>query len=202
MHDLEYDALQKKKIARSARNQKKGSRSRKCTMPSDYLTAAQKKKLNGEVMTYQVTKPITWAEFKKYPVDIQVQSWQHFASEHECTPGMMAEMYGVSSAAISSYACNIRPELRGILHKGANGYAKKLWKEWLAAERGEEVAPIVEEEPAEVPEEAPQARIVFNNCVKGGRIGVEGTPEEIGVALLNIFQSQRIKATISFEVVE
>ena len=47
MHDFDYDAMQKKRIARGASHMKRGSKSKKCTLPSDYLTAAQKRRLNA-----------------------------------------------------------------------------------------------------------------------------------------------------------
>ena len=53
MHDFDYDAMQKKRIARGASHMKRGSKSKKCTLPSDYLTAAQKRRLNGPVSTYK-----------------------------------------------------------------------------------------------------------------------------------------------------
>ena len=52
MNDFDFDVLQKKRIARGAYHRKNGSKSKRCTLPSDYLTAAEKRKLNGEVMDY------------------------------------------------------------------------------------------------------------------------------------------------------
>ncbi len=53
MTDAEYlfrrDSADKKVTARSANKRVSGAKSKKCTLPSDYLTAAQKKRLNGEV---------------------------------------------------------------------------------------------------------------------------------------------------------
>lgn len=57
MTDAEYlfrrDSADKKATARSANKRVSGAKSKKCTLPSDYLTAAQKKKTerggkNGE----------------------------------------------------------------------------------------------------------------------------------------------------------
>lgn len=47
MNDFDYDIVQKKRLVASARKQKCGSKSKKCSLPSDNLTAAQLKAKNG-----------------------------------------------------------------------------------------------------------------------------------------------------------
>ena len=47
MNDFDYDALQKKRLARSDRCRKRSTR--KCTLPSDYLTPSERKRRNGEM---------------------------------------------------------------------------------------------------------------------------------------------------------
>lgn len=66
MNDFDYDIVQKKRVARGAFahvNRKRG----KCRLLSDYLTAAQKKEMNGAVKTYNITRPMPLAEFKGMP---------------------------------------------------------------------------------------------------------------------------------------
>lgn len=50
MNDYQYtfvqDSREKKNIAHSAAKKVNGSKSKKCTLPGDYLTTAQKKKLS------------------------------------------------------------------------------------------------------------------------------------------------------------
>lgn len=70
MNDFDYDIVQKKRVARGAFahvNRKRG----KCRLPSDYLTAAQKKEMNGAVKTYNITRPMPLDEFKGMPDDLQ-----------------------------------------------------------------------------------------------------------------------------------
>ena len=71
MHDFDYDVMQKKRIACGASHMKRGSKSKKCTLPSDYLTAAQKRRLNGPVSTYKLDEPMSWESFKAMPKDLQ-----------------------------------------------------------------------------------------------------------------------------------
>lgn len=67
MNDFDFDAMQKKRIAQGAKH-KVGRRSG-CTLPSDSLTEAQKRKLNGPVVTLKLDEPMTWKDFKALPED-------------------------------------------------------------------------------------------------------------------------------------
>lgn len=67
MNDFDFDAMQKKRIAQGARH-KVGRRSG-CTLPSDNLTAAEKRKLNGPVVTLKLDEPMSWKDFKALPED-------------------------------------------------------------------------------------------------------------------------------------
>lgn len=61
----------RKSLARGSFYKKCGSKSKKCSLPSDKMTAKQRKELNGQVMSYNLNKPMTWKEFKELPTDIQ-----------------------------------------------------------------------------------------------------------------------------------
>lgn len=69
--EFNTDVKQKKSIARGAYARKNGSKSKKCSLPSDILTAAQKRKLNGPVQSYAVNRPMSWSAFKSMPADLQ-----------------------------------------------------------------------------------------------------------------------------------
>ncbi len=71
MNDFDYDVKEKKRIAAGARARKCGSKSKRCTLPSDYLTAKQKKGLNGKMKTYNLSAPVSYAEFRDMPKDLQ-----------------------------------------------------------------------------------------------------------------------------------
>lgn len=73
MNDFDFDAMQKKRIASGARHKRNGSKSRMCSLPSDNLTLAQQKKLNGECKSWNLNEPMGWETFKAMPHDLQVQ---------------------------------------------------------------------------------------------------------------------------------
>lgn len=70
MNDFDYDCMQKKRIAMGAFahiNRKRGG----CSLTSDTLTEKQRKEKNGEVKSYNITRPMPWREFKAMPEDLK-----------------------------------------------------------------------------------------------------------------------------------
>ena len=96
MHEFDYDAMQKKRIARGASHMKRGSKSKKCTLPSDYLTAAQKRRLNGPVSTYKLDEPMNWESFKAMPEDLQKKYILNLQETYQTTDEMLGMMFGKS----------------------------------------------------------------------------------------------------------
>lgn len=67
MNNFDFDVMRKKSLVASARNRVNGSKSKKCTLPYEYLTPAQRRERNGKVETMNVNLPITWGELKALP---------------------------------------------------------------------------------------------------------------------------------------
>ena len=95
MNDFDYDALQKKRIAAGARHMKRGSRSKRCSLPSDNLTPAQLKRRNGPVSTYKLDAPMRWDDFKAMPVDLQKQYLTNLVETYGATNEMLGDMFYV-----------------------------------------------------------------------------------------------------------
>ena len=70
---FKQEVREKKRLGYGARHKKNGSKSKKCTLPSDHLTRKEKEKLNGEVNTYNMKVFYSVEEFKTMPYDIQVE---------------------------------------------------------------------------------------------------------------------------------
>ena len=95
MNDFDYDALQKKRIAAGARHMKRGSRSKRCSLPSDNLTPAQLKRRNGLVSTYKLDAPMGWDDFKSMPVDLQKKYLTNLVETYGATNEMLGDMFYV-----------------------------------------------------------------------------------------------------------
>lgn len=104
MNDFDYDVLQKKKTARGARYVKRGSRSKKCTLPSDYMTATQKRRMNGTVETYNLSDTMSWKAFKALPTDLKEEYISNIVGRFDASQRMVAaDLFKVSDATLSLY---------------------------------------------------------------------------------------------------
>lgn len=140
MNEVEYvfnsDIKDKKKGLSGARGMKRGSKSKKCTLPSDYLTASQKKKLNGEVKTYKMKEPITWEEFKSMPREHKETYIDYMVATYHVSAVQLAEMMGVVPNTLGKYLREI--ELNDhLLGRGHKMSKKQLdtWEKFLNEHR-------------------------------------------------------------------
>lgn len=101
MNDFDYDVMQKKRIARGAAHMKRKRKG--CSLPSDNLTAAQKRRLNGPVSTYKLDEPMTWESFKAMPEDLQKQYIIKLQESYQATDVMIGKMFGTSGWSVGDY---------------------------------------------------------------------------------------------------
>lgn len=102
MNDFDYDCMQKKRIARGAFahiSWKRGG----CTLPSDLLTAKQRKEKNGEVKSYNISRPMPWREFKQMPDDLKREFYRNMQSFGGSAKWLAEEM-GASDQTIRDSA--------------------------------------------------------------------------------------------------
>ena len=101
MHDFDYDAMQKKRIAHGAAHMKHNRKG--CSLPSDNLTAAQKRRLNGPVNTYKLDEPMGWESFKAMPEDLQKQYILNLQNIYQANDKMIGKMFGKSDVTVGEY---------------------------------------------------------------------------------------------------
>lgn len=97
MTDFEYDVLQKKRTAAGAYHRKGGSKSKKCSLPSDNLTEAQKRKLNGPMTSVNLNQPLGWAEFKGLSDSMKKSYLMNLLNTYKPSGPMLGQMFGVSA---------------------------------------------------------------------------------------------------------
>lgn len=95
MNDFDYDVMQKKRIARGAFNRKCGSKSKKCSLPSDNLTEAQMRKRSGPVQSVQLGQPCTWEQFKGLSDTLKKSYLMDLHNTYRASSGMLSKMFGV-----------------------------------------------------------------------------------------------------------
>ena len=183
MTDFDYDCYLKKQVAHSAARRKNGSRSKRCTLPSDTMTEAQKKKLNGRVVTYYMNRPMTWADFKTMPEDLKKQYLDFLVSEFDAGSKQISQMFGIAGGTLTKYIP------AGFSFRKAHRMDKskvEAWERFLAGEtpQAEEV-PAQPEEPAPAEQELPaEENVTFLNVTlnfKGGEINPDLMADAITV---------------------
>lgn len=161
MDDAEYlfhkQSKDAKRLARGAYAKKGGSRSKKCTLPSDRLSVKQRKELNGPVMIYNVRRPMKWKEFKELSKDLQIEYLQFLVLDKKARGIDVASMFGISATSLSNW---LQKNMRGDFsfpHTGRK-HADHVWLDFVAPEKPE---PVDEETPTEEPKapETPPIRV-------------------------------------------
>ena len=145
MNDFDFDVMTKKRIARGAAARKCGSKSRRCTLPSDYLTDAQKKARNGKMSTYNLSKPMTYEQFKLMPRDLQREYLLKLRNDMHASSRVIAQMLGCSYETVRVVIRNL----------GINTGGKKMymnldqllrWNNWLSGDAANTPVAVTEPE--------------------------------------------------------
>lgn len=131
------DIREKKANNRAVYSKRSGAKTRYVSLPSDHLTAAEKKRRNGPVSTVKLNQPITYPELKALTPSMQFLYLDHLAHEYKARQTDVASMLGITPAAV----CKFIKKLPGKLDFGA--VRKKPAPEWLAFMSGgaEEIVP-------------------------------------------------------------
>lgn len=103
VNDFEYEVMQRKRLAHQASHRKRGSKSKKCPMSTDYMTKKQWIERCGDVMTYQLGKPMSWNDFKKMPVHIQKEYLLDMIKRYSATASDLARMFGITATTITKH---------------------------------------------------------------------------------------------------
>lgn len=210
MNDFDFDVMTKKRIARGAAARKCGSKSRRCTLPSDYLTDAQKKARNGKMSTYNLSKPMTYEQFKLMPRDLQREYLLKLRNDMHASARVIAQMFGCSYETV-------RVVIRDL---GINTGGKKIymnldqllrWNNWLSGDAANTPVAVTEPETeteteteaetiSAAAEETEDAGAPVNNdasteemkcaALLGGKLNLRGTASEILSRLAIVFDAE------------
>lgn len=208
MNDFDFDVMTKKRIARGASARKCGSKSRRCTLPSDYLTDAQKKARNGKMSTYNLSKPMTYEQFKLMPRDLQREYLLKLRNDMHASARVIAQMFGCSYETVRVVMRNL----------GINTGGKKLymnldqlmrWNNWLSGDAANTPVAVTEPETeteaeaetiSAAAEETEDASAPVNNdasteemkcaALLGGKLNLRGTASEILSRLAIVFGAE------------
>lgn len=173
MNNFDYEVLQKKRIAAGARHRKCGSKSKFCSLPSDNMTAAEWKRRNGKVKTYNLMAPMDWAEFKSMPHDLQQKYIDTLQTRFNVSVNRISQdLFGMCPDALRRHL-----DRKGLKHISMPGRGGNVpdWYVWLNDDDPfEEKCEEEIEETVEKCEEAPLLR--EHDLVDAGRFLLDDGP--------------------------
>ena len=106
MNDFDYEVLQRKRLAQQSSHKKRGSKSKKCPMSTDHMTKRQWIERCGEIVTYQLGKPMSWEDFKRIPAGLQKEYLLDLIHKYHTTASDLAKMFGITSNTVTKFCGN------------------------------------------------------------------------------------------------
>ena len=179
--------------------------------PSDYMTAKERKAMNGEVKSYKLNDPMTWEEFKAMPEDVQVCYVKALREKFGASDSKIAAMLGVKQPNFSVHSrilgiglgrnCNPKMKDKDAWFAWCNGVkAKTVAEENDTAEyRGEEFAPAHENRfSLEKVERADAVKIAPSEAI----MKFEGDASAALDVVKQILGNRVVKLAVQWEVVD
>lgn len=150
MTDEEYifrtDTAEKKRTARGSFNRRthagKGGRVR---MPSDYMTKKERDAMNGEVQSYNLSKPMKWEQFKLLTDDIKREYITSIVSKYDPQQSAISQMLNVAPNTLHVLCKRLGITFR---HSGCDKSRNDAFWAWVNGTN--EVMQDVSEEPSPV----------------------------------------------------
>lgn len=181
-----FDELKEHKaLAASARHKKNGSKTKKCSLPSDNLTPAQRKKLNGPVQTYELHAPMSWAVFKTMPIDLQQAHLDYIQRRFRVGANIIStEIFGRSTNGLADHMRRKGLKLTSYKGKLVSRETLDELRKWVARE---ETPPSGEE----VIEPTPSA------IIRSVSVSAVGTAEELTRVFVELLADRSAEVEIA-----
>lgn len=201
------DVSEKKRVARGAFNKRTHAGKRGAVkFPSDFLNKKELNAMNGEVKSYRLNDPMTYAEFKSMPDDIKVTYIKLLRERYNVSDTMISEMFGCSQKTVSNEFIRL-----GISRGKGKGKTKCDADGWSAFLNGvfgtvTETNPIVESavQECEVVESAVQECEVVDKSVSrlditSGQIAFVGDVNSVFEVVKQLVGESSVRMTVTWE---
>ena len=213
---FDQTSRERKRIARGSYAKKGGSRSKRCSLPSDNLTAKQRKELNGAVETISKKQKLARQEWQKLSKSMKRQYLEILFLEHNARIKDIAEMWGIGQNNVWRMFNKAGVDVSDIVKKSKAYRKNSPSPEWLAfmaptrEEKSEEVSPPIEKPKAppaasdavKLDDSAPDTLKHIRLDVVSGSINYIGDPYAVfEKALLAIDPSKQYHIQIRFKEV-
>lgn len=127
MNDFDYDVLQKKRTAYGAKHKVTGSKSRKCTLRTDFMTPSQIRKENGAMISYNINKPMDWKTFNSISPIIGKEYIERLVDVYNVNYSRLSDMFGVGRKVIST---KLSKDPYNIVFKRGSSMTEENRRQW------------------------------------------------------------------------
>ena len=104
MNEFDYEVKQRRNLANQAKYRKRGSKSKKCSLPSDGMSHKQWKERNGEIVSYNLNKPMGWEQFKQLPKEVQQEYIKRLQDKYDAAISQISStMFGLRNTSLANY---------------------------------------------------------------------------------------------------
>lgn len=196
-YTLISDIKSKKAAARGAFARKGGSKSKRCSLPSDNLTPAQLKRRNSQVSTVKLNQPITYAEFQTLTPSLKFLYLDNLIHHYKARRVDIVAMLGIAQ----NTWVRLLPTLPGkLIFEGKPKHPAPEWLEFIRGQAEEIIPedshtpapdpdPIVEVQPVEIEQPLiPQPPVLPDRI----DLSITGTPAQLIDLLSMLTEADRI----------
>jgi len=136
-----------------ARHKVNGSKSKRCTLPSDHLTPAQKRKLNGPTEAISLKQPLTYDQLLQVSPSLQHLYLTHLVEDLGARRVDLVEMLGCCQ---NSFAKLVKSLPEPLIFHGKPKTQDPRWIEFISGDDDPDVLPATPDpEPDPDPEPTP-----------------------------------------------
>lgn len=199
------DVREKKRTARGSFNRRThAGKGGTVKLPSDYLTRRELKAMSGEVKSYRLNEPMSWAEFKAMPSDLQVTYINAIRNKFSVPDGKIAEMFGTNKDAVSRYFQRLALNM-GRPGKRVN-WDQEGWRLWCSGESAADVRADAEDQesgadcPADTELDAGQ-ECAFRALPVSGTLDFECSAEAALDALEQFLGGCKVQMSVSWKII-
>lgn len=195
--------MERKMLSRGAYNKKNGSKSKMCRLPSDGMTNDEKKALNGEIMKYDLSKPMNWKQFKNMPSDLQNEYLLKLTDVIGAGRKDIAEMFGIGEQSLSDYLFHTH---KGVYYFKGKKRDQESFMKWFCGDADkkneEENETIVDEQVIEEDVvETSKKDDVARSFVEHGDLMFYGTAIQIFENMMRILdEKKKYRMRIEFDI--
>ena len=192
------DIQERKRTASGARAKKGGSKSRRCPLPSDTLTKAQKRALNSSVESIKLNQPMSWERLRELTPTLQLLYLDHLVHVHKARRVDLCSMLGVATCTF----WKLQKALPGrLVFKGQPKKPAPEWERFMAAGYQDAPPPILPTAPQEAVTAQEPSSVVSTPSVLAGSVTVRCTASHVVDALLRLIDDPECEYTftVSFE---